>query len=117
MIETLFNIEMLLSIFASTLGLGGFFFTLKHRMYYSVWARSSILMGSITSLAHLYNFEYIRETLMLSEYAIVCIMTQTMFSLSILLFTFTILRFKWKWQVDVHKHCTSSDCPLVMKYK
>lgn len=115
--DILFNIEMLLSIMASTLGLGGFFFTLKHRKFYSVYARSSILMGALSSILHLYNFDYIRETLMLSEYALVCIMVQTMFSVSILLFTFTILRFKWKWQVDVNQHCNSEQCPLIMKYK
>ena len=115
--ETLFDIEMFLTIFASALALGGFFFTLKHRMFYSVWARSSILMGGLSSSAHLYNFDYIKETLMLSEYGLVCIIIQTMFSLSILLFTFTILRFKWKWQIDVKNHCSSEECPLIMKYK
>lgn len=112
MIELLFDFEMFLSIMVSTLGFGGFFFTLKHRKFYSVWARSSILLGSLTSFLHLYNFEYIRETLLMSEYAMLCILVETMFSLSILLFTFTILRFKWKWQLDVNAHCDSDGCPL-----
>ena len=115
-ISLLFDIEMVLSILVATMAIGGFLFTVKYRTFYSVYARSSILMGGISSMLHSYNFEYVRNALEPSEFAIVCILIQAMFSLSILLFTYTILRFKWKWQLDVNvqmlESCDSDGCPL-----
>ncbi len=112
MISFLFDLEMLLSITGATLGIGGFLFTLKYRNFYSVYARSSILLGGISALLHTYNFDFIRVILEPSQYALTCVLIQMMFSLSVLAYTYTILRFKWKWQVDVREHCESQSCPL-----
>lgn len=112
MISFLFDLEMLLAILGATLGIGGFLFALKHRKFYSVYARSSILLGGISSTLHSYNFEFIRQILEPTDFAIACVLIQGMFSLSILAFTYTILRFKWKWQVDVESHCDYQHCNL-----
>jgi len=100
--EILIEVERFFLIFVTAISIGGFLFTLRHRGYYSVWARSSILMGAISSffLTFTCNFDVVSHT-NLNEYseplfASIHILT----SLSLLLFTYTILRFKWKWHTE-----------------
>ena len=59
--EILIEVERFFLIFVTAISIGGFLFTLRHRGYYSVWARSSILMGAISSffLTFTCNFDVV----------------------------------------------------------
>ena len=101
-IELLFEIEKYLSIIGSAGAIGAFFFTLKLRKYYSCWARSSILLGSVISVYHLFNcFLCSPDAALLVS--VIADRKQHMISagihigyqLSVAMFVYTILRFKW----------------------
>jgi len=117
MISLLFDIEQIMAYVVGSVGIGGFLFTLRHRGFYSVYARSSILIGGITSFLHAYNFDNIQQLVEGTDVALACVIIQIMVSLSLISFTYTILRFKWRWLGDVSTHCSSEECPLVKKYK
>ena len=101
-IELLFEIEKYLSIIVSAGAIGAFFFTLKHRKYYSCWARSSILLGSVISVYHLINCFLCSPAAALLV-SVIADRKQHMISagihigyqLSVAMFVYTILRFKW----------------------
>ena len=89
-LELLFGIEKILSIIVATLAITAFGFTLKHRRFYSCWARSSILVGAIVSVVNITGL-----SLWTSDVHVQMCITHIGMSLSMLLFIYTILRFKW----------------------
>jgi len=117
MLDIIFNVAQFLSIMVATAGIGGFAFMLRHKSYYSKWARSAVLMGGITSALHAYDFDAIKLLIMGAEVgteaAVLCVIIQSMVSLTLALFTYTILRFKWRWQDEHHKVCSSMGCPKI----
>ena len=101
-IELLFEIEKYLSIIVSAGAIGAFFFTLKHRKYYSCWARSSILLGSVISVYHLfYCFLCSPDAALLvsvnadRKQHMISAGIHIGYQLSVAMFVYTILRFKW----------------------
>ena len=98
-IELLFEFEKYLSIIVSAGAIGAFFFTLKHMKYYSCWARSSILFGSIISIYHLFNcFLCGPEAALIITYVKTHMITAGIhigYQLAVGMFVYTILRFKW----------------------
>lgn len=98
-IELLFELEKYVSIIVSTGAIGAFFFTLRHRKYYSCWARSSILLGAVVSVYHLFNCflcspEHIADIANVKEHMITAGI-HIGYQLSVGMFVYTILRFKW----------------------
>jgi heme A synthase len=89
-IELLFGVDKFLSIVVATLAITAFIFTLKHRRFYSCWARSSILTGAIVSIVNITGISVIS-----TDVHIQMVVTHIGMSLSMLLFIYTILRFKW----------------------
>ena len=101
-IELLFEFEKYLSIIVSAGAIGAFCFTLKHRRYYSVWARSSILLGAVISIYHLFNCFLCSPdaALLISVIAdrkshMISAGIHIGYQLSVAMFVYTILRFKW----------------------
>jgi heme A synthase len=90
--ELFFGIEKFLSIIVTALAFGAFFFTLRHRRFYSCWARSAILLAAVVELYSSWNFDTTNA-----------ILIQIGHSLSISLFVFTIIRFKWSARREFKK--------------
>ena len=88
--ELLFGIEKILGMIVATLAITAFGFTVKHRRYYSCWARSSILVGALVSLVNITGI-----SIWTNDIHIQMVITHIGMSLSMLLFIYTILRFKW----------------------
>ena len=100
-LNLIFEIEKFLSIIVTALAFGAFFFTIRHRKYYSCWARSAILLGALVVFYSSYNCAFcdpatrafiVREMM---EMNLVLATVQVGYSLSLALFIYTILRFKW----------------------
>ena len=89
----LFEIEKWLSLGVAALAFTGFLFTIRHRRFYSCWARSSILVGGVVQAMNSYysHLDGVPVDALSSQMAVVHIG----YSLAILVFTYTILRFKW----------------------
>ena len=97
-IELIFEIERLLSLVVGTMALTAFIFTVRHRKYYSCFARSSILLGGLVEAYNSYNcflcnpdFQVVAHL----EPHIQMALTHIGYSTAIALFVYTILRFKW----------------------
>ena len=89
-IELLFGVDKFLSIVVATLAITAFGFTVKHRRYYSCWARSSILVGAIVSIVNITGI-----SIWTNDVHVQMVVTHIGMSLPMLLFIYTILRFKW----------------------
>jgi hypothetical protein len=101
-IELLFEFEKYLSIIVSAGTIGAFFFTLKYRKYYSCWARSSILLGAVISVYHLFNCflcgpdaGILATVLAEKKTHMISAGIHIGYQLSVAMFVYTILRFKW----------------------
>ena len=91
-LELFYGIEKLLSITVTALAFGAFFFTLRHRRYYSCWARSAILLAAVVELYSSYNFDTANA-----------LVVQVGYSISVALFVYTIIRFKWSARKEFKK--------------
>ena len=98
-IDILFEFEKYLSIIVSAGAIGAFFFTLKHRKYYSCWARSSILFGALISIYHLFTCFLCSPEAALKiadvKDHMVTAGIHIGYQLTVAMFVYTIIRFKW----------------------
>ena len=98
-----FEVEKYLSIIVTALAFGAFFFTLRHRKYYSCWARSAILLGALITFYSSYNcflcYPQLAEAMMAVDQHGQPHMIQAVihigYSMTISMFIYTILRFRW----------------------
>jgi hypothetical protein len=105
-VEMIFEIERILSLVVATLAITSFMFTIRHRKYYSCWARSAILLGAIVEAYNSYNCflcnpKFVEVASL--EPHIQMAMAHIGYSTAILLFVYTILRFKWSIQKQYKK--------------
>ena len=103
MVDLLFEVEKFLSIIVTAVALGAFFFTLRHRKYYSCWARSAILLGAVIEFYSSYNcflcYPELTELLHTKPHQAIVI-AQIGYSSAVALFIYTILRFKWSMRTQ-----------------
>jgi hypothetical protein len=90
-LDLLFTLDKFLGMLVATLAITAFLFTLKHRRFYSCWARSSILVGALVSVVNITGISYFG----VEDVHIQMTVTHIGMSLSMGLFIYTILRFKW----------------------
>tara|TARA_B110000881_G_C18472091_1_gene461900 strand:+ start:266 stop:634 length:369 start_codon:yes stop_codon:yes gene_type:complete len=100
----IFEVEKYLSIIVTALAFGAFFFTLRHRKYYSCWARSAILLGALIEFYSSYNcflcYHDLQTMAMMAvdqhgQPHMIQAVIHIGYSLTISTFIYTILRFRW----------------------
>ena len=93
MLDILIGTEKILSALAATFCITAFAFTIRHRVFYSVWARSSILIAGLVAMSNFYFGSLgILNGIGGTQSMVVL---HILFNLSIALSSYTILRFKW----------------------
>lgn len=92
MLDILIGTEKILSALTATFCITAFAFTIRHRVFYSVWARSSILIAGLVAMSNFFGSLGILNGIGGTQSMVVL---HILFTLSIALSSYTILRFKW----------------------
>jgi hypothetical protein len=115
MLDILIGTEKILSALTATFCITAFAFTIRHRIFYSVWARSSILIAGLVAMSNFFGSLGILNGIGGTQGEIVL---HILFSLSIALSSYTILRFKWglkkqyKKMFESYVGCQNIDCSI-----
>lgn len=121
MLTILNEIFSLLLIITSALAAGGFLFTIRHKAFYSVWSRSSLLITAVSTATYCFVRSDLDTTLLELPYSqeVIFEMAHIGVLASLLSFIYTILRFKYHWQKDIPEgiiYCPHIDeCHLAPK--
>lgn len=93
----------------------GFGFTIKHASYYSVWARTSVLLGFLSSM--MLAFVPTSTNLFVINHIWLYLFCGMFMQATIATFIYTIIRNKWSWSEDfrLELNCEYRKCPLVFR--